>query len=291
MPEPVTDAEAELARQIEDLAFVSDRRDLARLVQNVAKSVARGDLDKRRVAILLSALYGCCRCGRGCGWQKTVLAILLPTKHTGTTGKFPQGVKELIDLGVCLKTGFRRRWYFCYEDHCDDRHISPLESVLREILSLRRVQSRNKFLRSTPTLDLLRAALGDDPTYIHVTIGKLTRRDQNRVIRHCCWLPRLVAAAATTGACAVVDTGGADAAVDTAGTGAAAGADAAAMTGAAATTGASAATTGASAATTSAGPVTTTTVIVLVLAAALVFVPRRMVQWLLMLGLTISCLL
>jgi hypothetical protein len=143
-----------------------------------------------------------------------------------------------------------------------------LESVLREILSLRRVQSGNKFLRSTPTLDLLRAALGDDPTYIHVTIAKLTRREQNRVIRHCCWLPRLVAAAATTGAGAVVDTAGTGAAAMTG-----AAASGAAASGAAATTGACAA------ATTSAGPVTTTTVVVLVLAAALVFVP---VQWLLM---------
>jgi hypothetical protein len=149
-----------------------------------------------------------------------------------------------------------------------------LESVLREILSLRRVQSRNKFLRSTPTLDLLRAALGNDTTYVRVTIAKLTRREQDRVIRHCRWLPRLVAAA-TTGACAAVD-----AAVDTADatTGAAmtTGAGAAAMTGAAAS-GAAATTASGSAATTSAGPVTTTTVVVLVLAAALVFV-----QWLLM---------
>lgn len=97
LPEPVTDTEKELAEQIRFFASMRNRRALAGLVQNIAARVARGDLDKHRMAILLSPLYE----GRPrCTPYKTVLAILRPRTYEATTGKFPHGVPELIGLGV-----------------------------------------------------------------------------------------------------------------------------------------------------------------------------------------------
>lgn len=175
LPEPVTPAEAQLRREIEVWSRCRSRYSSARAqgVKQVAASVARGDLDKRRVAILFSALYT--TTDGYSSWdewvvQKTVLSQSLSGLKTSGFKCPPHGVPELIQLGVCLKTGF------CKTIRSTGRLVaagSPLQELLHDILTLHRVKRRTKCLHAASALQVLLKALKTDPVHIQCSISHL----------------------------------------------------------------------------------------------------------------------
>jgi hypothetical protein len=181
LPEPITGAEAELARDIQR-SVANGGMNVEYFVLRAAASVARGAMDKRRVAILLSAMYAVPpRWLYGYGFraiQSTALALCLPSRKTSGF-KYPRGVSQLMQLGVCLKSGFRGGEGYL---------LSPLEWVLRDILSLKRSKSRKKSLCNTPTLNLLVEALAKDPVHIYRTLARLAPDDVCTLHEQCSWV-------------------------------------------------------------------------------------------------------
>lgn len=178
LTEPVTEAEADVQRSVEkyasrirgwgwDDSLWHSWEGLIDLVKEVAAGVARGDMDKRRMAIVLSGSY-----------PTSVLGMCLPSRKTTGSNKFPHGVPELIQLGVCLKTGLRF-W-----------SQSALEWVLGDILSLRKHQSRKQSLRCSPLLNMLVDTLRKDPVHLYCTVAKLPRHQRDAVRAVCQWVPR-----------------------------------------------------------------------------------------------------
>ena len=194
LPEPVTPAEAQLRRKIEVWSRCGSRYSSARAqgVKQVAASVARGDLDKRRVAILLSALYTTTdgywyHDWDGCDVQKTVLCQSLSGLKTSGFKCPPRGVPELIELGVCLKTGF------CKTTRSTGRLVaagSPLQELLHDILTLHRVKRRTKCLHAAPALQVLLKALKTDPVHIQCSISHLPDYLVSLLLQvGCHWVP------------------------------------------------------------------------------------------------------
>lgn len=181
LPEPITGAEAELARDIQRSA-ANGGMNAEYVVLRAAASVARGVMDKRRVAILLSAMYAVPpRWLYGFhAMQSTALALCLPSRKTSGF-KYPRGVLQLMQLGVCLKSGFRGGEGYGYL-------LSPLEWVLRDILSLKRSKSRKKSLCNTPTLNLLVEALAKDPVHIYRTLARFAPDDVRTLHEQCYWV-------------------------------------------------------------------------------------------------------
>lgn len=115
----------------------------------------------------------------------TVLAMLTLPCRKREGFKFPHGVPELIQLGVCIKTAYiNPRWW--------EGPVSPLAWVLREIMSLRKPGSRKKWLHhgAHHGLHLLLQVFRHDPVHVLTAITRLPYTDKEWLLRHQYhWIP------------------------------------------------------------------------------------------------------
>jgi hypothetical protein len=183
LQEPVSDAEVDLWHKLESCAMHGPVTRMRQLVKAAAKHVARGTMDQRRVAILLSAPLTVTNLHAS---HMTVLAMLTLPCRKREGFKFPHGVPELIRLGVCMKTAyFNPRWWW-------EGPLSPLVLVLRDIMSLRKPGSRKKWLHhgTHHVLHLLLQVFRHIPVHVLTAIMRLSCTDKEWLLRHQYhWIP------------------------------------------------------------------------------------------------------